>query len=197
MKAVADDGYRGLANEFPGQVSAPPHKPKGLKRPEIERTASFPPTVNDEAPTWRVAEAFAAHFGDDAHTIDLQTASEDMSEIPKVFGAPFTYWGHRWQGDLAPSAIQRSVPHGSIQRQPNCETASSIGPQIVPTGRAAFRNPELPSQGSAPPERDEVCWPGAHGLIETQGNSRDVAQISRTTACQSRSTRPKAAIAAR
>jgi len=27
-KAGADDGYRGLASEFPGQVSAPPRKPK-------------------------------------------------------------------------------------------------------------------------------------------------------------------------
>ncbi|WP_406424729.1 transposase [Streptomyces sp. NBC_00873] len=30
VKAEVDDGYRGLANEFPGQVSAPPKKPKGL-----------------------------------------------------------------------------------------------------------------------------------------------------------------------
>ncbi|MCT9108166.1 transposase family protein [Streptomyces mirabilis] len=30
VKAVVDDGYRGLANEFPGQVSAPTRKPKGL-----------------------------------------------------------------------------------------------------------------------------------------------------------------------
>lgn len=27
VKAEADDGYRGLANEFPGQISAPPKKP--------------------------------------------------------------------------------------------------------------------------------------------------------------------------
>lgn len=29
VKAEVDEGYRGLANEFPGQVSAPPKKPKG------------------------------------------------------------------------------------------------------------------------------------------------------------------------
>ncbi|MGP8303682.1 transposase family protein [Streptomyces inhibens] len=29
VKAEVDDGYRGLANEFPGQVFAPPKKPKG------------------------------------------------------------------------------------------------------------------------------------------------------------------------
>ncbi|MFI5750270.1 transposase family protein [Streptomyces sp. NPDC051644] len=28
VKAEVDEGYRGLANEFPGQVSAPPKKPK-------------------------------------------------------------------------------------------------------------------------------------------------------------------------
>ncbi len=28
VRAEADEGYRGLANEFPGQVSAPPKKPK-------------------------------------------------------------------------------------------------------------------------------------------------------------------------
>ncbi|WP_454343825.1 transposase family protein [Streptomyces canus] len=30
VKAEVDDGYRGLAKEFPDQVSAPPRKPKGL-----------------------------------------------------------------------------------------------------------------------------------------------------------------------
>jgi hypothetical protein len=28
VKAKVDEGYRGLANEFPGQVDAPPKKPK-------------------------------------------------------------------------------------------------------------------------------------------------------------------------
>lgn len=83
------------------------------KAPEIERTASFPPTVNDEAPTRRVAEAFAAHFGDAAHTIDLQTASEDMSEIPKAFGAPFTYWGI---GGIDPNLYTEAVKNGTIAR---------------------------------------------------------------------------------
>lgn len=30
VKAEVDEGYRGLANEFPGQVSAPPRKPKDI-----------------------------------------------------------------------------------------------------------------------------------------------------------------------
>ncbi|MEU2717974.1 hypothetical protein [Streptomyces sp. NPDC007205] len=28
VKAKVDEGYRGLANEFPDQISAPPRKPK-------------------------------------------------------------------------------------------------------------------------------------------------------------------------
>ncbi|MFF1832609.1 hypothetical protein ACFVXE_00100 [Streptomyces sp. NPDC058231] len=36
VKAEVDDGYRGLANEFPDQVSAPPRKPKGMKAPNDE-----------------------------------------------------------------------------------------------------------------------------------------------------------------
>lgn len=63
------------------------------KPPEIEKITSFPPTVNDAAVTQRVAEAFAGHFGEDAQTIGVQTASEDMSKIPGAFGVPFTYWG--------------------------------------------------------------------------------------------------------
>jgi hypothetical protein len=30
VKAEVDEGYRGLANEFPDQVSAPPGQPKNL-----------------------------------------------------------------------------------------------------------------------------------------------------------------------
>jgi hypothetical protein len=30
VKAEADEGHRGLANEFPDQISAPPRKPKDI-----------------------------------------------------------------------------------------------------------------------------------------------------------------------
>ncbi|MGW3955417.1 hypothetical protein ACWEKM_31805 [Streptomyces sp. NPDC004752] len=32
VRAEVDDGYRGLANEFPDQVSAPPKKPEDTDR---------------------------------------------------------------------------------------------------------------------------------------------------------------------
>ncbi|MGW0953481.1 M20 family metallopeptidase [Streptomyces sp. NPDC002545] len=98
--------------------------------PEIERTASFPPTVNDEEATRRVAEAFAAHFGDDAHTIDLQTASEDMSEIPKAFGAPFTYWGI---GGIDAGLYAEAAKKGTIAQDVPVNHSPAFAPVVQPT----------------------------------------------------------------
>ncbi|MFF2325035.1 MULTISPECIES: M20 family metallopeptidase [unclassified Streptomyces] len=98
--------------------------------PEIERITSFPPTVNDEAPTRRVAEAFAAHFGDDAHTIDLQTASEDMSEIPKAFGVPFTYWGI---GGTDPGRYAEAARNGTIAQDVPVNHSPAFAVVIQPT----------------------------------------------------------------
>ncbi|MFJ3336820.1 M20 family metallopeptidase [Streptomyces sp. NPDC086766] len=100
------------------------------KAPEIERTVTFPPTVNDEAPTRRVAEAFAAHFGDDAHTIELQTASEDMSEIPRAFGVPFTYWGI---GGIDPALYARAARDGTIARDVPVNHSPTFAPVTQPT----------------------------------------------------------------
>ncbi|MFJ9681942.1 M20 family metallopeptidase [Streptomyces sp. NPDC101194] len=101
--------------------------PKG---PAIERTASFPPTVNDEGATRHVAEAFAAHFGDDAHTIDLQTASEDMSEIPKAFGAPFTYWGI---GGIDAELYAEAARKGTIAQDVPVNHSPAFAPVVQPT----------------------------------------------------------------
>ncbi|MEV0787449.1 M20 family metallopeptidase [Streptomyces sp. NPDC050423] len=100
------------------------------KDPEIERISSFPPTVNDEEPTRRVAEAFAAYFGDDAHTAELQTASEDMSEIPRAFGAPFTYWAI---GGIDPERYAEAVRNGTVTQDIPVNHSPSFAPVIQPT----------------------------------------------------------------
>ncbi|MFD7689120.1 amidohydrolase [Streptomyces sp. NPDC059781] len=98
--------------------------------PEIERIASFPPTVNDEEPTRRVADAFAAHFGDDAHTVELQTASEDMSEIPRAFGAPFTYWAI---GGTDPERYAEAVRNGTVAEDIPVNHSAGFAPVVQPT----------------------------------------------------------------
>lgn len=62
------------------------------KDPTIEVYDSFPLTDNDDAATARVADAFAAHFGERALPMELQTASEDFSDVPRALGVPYTYW---------------------------------------------------------------------------------------------------------
>ncbi|GGT89889.1 transposase [Streptomyces violascens] len=41
VKAEADDGHRGLANEFPDPISAPPKKPKGLGEDDAPITERY------------------------------------------------------------------------------------------------------------------------------------------------------------
>ncbi|EFL42897.1 amidohydrolase [Streptomyces griseoflavus] len=98
--------------------------------PEIERIASFPPTVNDEEPTRRVADAFASYFGDDAHTVERQTASEDMSEIPRAFGVPFTYWAI---GGIDPGRYAEAARNGTVSEDIPVNHSAGFAPVVQPT----------------------------------------------------------------
>jgi metal-dependent amidase/aminoacylase/carboxypeptidase family protein len=100
------------------------------EEPLIERTASFPPTVNDEEPTRRVAAAFAAYFGDDARTVELQTASEDMSRIPAAFGAPFTYWAI---GGTDPALHAGALRRGTLSEDVPVNHSATFAPVLRPT----------------------------------------------------------------
>ncbi|MFE9177806.1 M20 family metallopeptidase [Streptomyces sp. NPDC007126] len=100
------------------------------EEPEFERLSSFPPTVNDEEPTRRVAEAFGAYFGDNAHTVELQTASEDMSEIPGAFGVPFTYWAI---GGIDPERYAEAARKGTVAQDIPVNHSSSFAPVVQPT----------------------------------------------------------------
>ncbi|MFI6948087.1 M20 family metallopeptidase [Streptomyces sp. NPDC050422] len=100
------------------------------RAPEIKRISSFPPTVNDEEPTRRVAEAFAEYFGDDARTAELQTASEDMSEIPQAFGVPFTYWAI---GGIDPEHYAEAVGKGTVAQDIPVNHSPFFAPAMQPT----------------------------------------------------------------
>ncbi|MEU8707750.1 M20 family metallopeptidase [Streptomyces sp. NPDC048565] len=100
------------------------------REPEFERTTSFPPTVNDEEPTRRVADAFGAYFGDDAHTVELQTASEDLSEIPEAFGVPFTYWAI---GGIDPERYAEAARKGTVSQDIPVNHSASFAPVVQPT----------------------------------------------------------------
>jgi amidohydrolase len=98
--------------------------------PEFETLAAFPPTVNDEAPTGTVAAAFTEHFGERAHTIERQTASEDMSRIPEAFGVPFTYWGI---GGTDPQAYEKAAAAGRLTSDIPVNHSPHFAPVLQPT----------------------------------------------------------------
>ncbi|TVT37484.1 amidohydrolase [Amycolatopsis rhizosphaerae] len=101
-----------------------------VREPEFETLAAFPPTINDEAATDEVARAFAAHFGADAHTIDVQTASEDMSRIPGAFGVPFTYWGI---GGADPGRYAEAERKGTVAQDIPVNHSPEFAPVPQPT----------------------------------------------------------------
>ncbi|MFE9105718.1 amidohydrolase [Actinomadura geliboluensis] len=100
------------------------------REPDIERFGTFPPTVNDADVAGRLARAFAARFGDDSHEIDLQTASEDFSEIPKALDAPFAYWGI---GGIDPARYAEAAERGTVQRDVPVNHSPQFAPVIQPT----------------------------------------------------------------
>ena len=63
--------------------------------PDFELFDRFPPTQNDPATTARVRAAFDGFFGDRAHDLPLQSASEDFSDIPERAVRPVHVLGHR------------------------------------------------------------------------------------------------------
>ncbi|WP_417556506.1 amidohydrolase [Microbacterium sp.] len=100
------------------------------REPEIELYDSFPLTSNDEAVTSRVADAFAAHFGERAGQLELQTASEDFSDIPRSAGVPYTYW--RIAG-TDPDAWEAAVKSGTVTSDIPANHSPLFLPVIQPT----------------------------------------------------------------
>ncbi|MFJ5289912.1 M20 family metallopeptidase [Streptomyces sp. NPDC088348] len=100
------------------------------KEPRIEHITSFPATVNDADVAGRLAKAFAAHFGDDAGEIELQTASEDFSQIPRAFDAPFAYWGF---GGADPEKFADAVKKNTVAQDIPVNHSPHFAPVMQPT----------------------------------------------------------------
>ena len=62
------------------------------REPEIEYFDPFPLTENSEEVFERIRAAFDAHFGERSVDADRSTGSEDFSNVPRAFGAPYLFW---------------------------------------------------------------------------------------------------------
>ena len=102
------------------------------KPAEYELYDHYPVTVNDPAATAKVADAFAAYFGDAAFTIDRQSASEDFGELPDALGTPHTYWG---VGSVDPGRYARAQAAGTVATDIPANHSPYFAPVIEPTLR--------------------------------------------------------------
>ena len=100
------------------------------REPDVELFDRFPPTDNDEETTKRVRAAFDEVFGEHVQDMDLQTASEDFSDIPNAFQVPYTYWGI---GGIDPSAYQAAASAGRISQDVPVNHSPNFAPVIQPT----------------------------------------------------------------
>ncbi|GLY66629.1 amidohydrolase [Amycolatopsis taiwanensis] len=100
------------------------------REPEFEMYDRFPPTINDEQVTARVAAAFGEFFNDRHVSLPLQTASEDFSDIPSALGVPYTYWGI---GGIDPGRYAKAEQAGRIGQDIPVNHSARFAPVIQPT----------------------------------------------------------------
>ena len=113
------------------------------REPEIRTSARYPVTENDPDVASRVAGAFAGAFGAErVHDVEPLTASEDFSEIPRAFGAPYCYWA------LGGCAEGEEVPNHNPRFAPDVQPTLEVGAKAL--AAAAL---ELLAPRDASPER--------------------------------------------
>ena len=126
-----DEQTRGaLLNGVRRIVTAECHGSGCPRDPEFELFDRFPLTSNDPAPTERVADAFAAFFGERAVTLEQQTASEDFSDIPAALGTPYTYWG---VGCVDPDTFRAAADAGRVAQDVPVNHSPGFAPVVQPT----------------------------------------------------------------
>ncbi|MFI6789276.1 amidohydrolase [Nonomuraea sp. NPDC050383] len=130
VRTYGDDVRHQIADAITRIAKAESAASNSPRPPGIDRFGSFPPTVNDEKTTETITTAFSGFFADRAGALDLQTASEDFSEIPKAFGVPFTYWGI---GCVDPAAYEAAARRGTLATDIPVNHSAAFAPVIQPT----------------------------------------------------------------
>ncbi|GEL25206.1 peptidase [Pseudonocardia sulfidoxydans NBRC 16205] len=111
-------------------VTAECQASRSPKDPEFELFGAFPLTDNDDALTGRVAAAFAEFFGERSVELPRQNASEDFTDIPVAYGAPYTYWG---VGGVDPARYERAAAAGRVAEDIPVNHNPAFAPVLQPT----------------------------------------------------------------
>jgi amidohydrolase len=121
---------RGVLDDIQRIVVAECLASKSPKDPEFELYDRFRPTVNDDATTTRVSDAFTDFFGERFLTIPAQQASEDFSEIPDALGVPYTYW---FLGGIDEQLFRKAVETDRVSEDIPVNHSGTFAPVIQPT----------------------------------------------------------------
>jgi hippurate hydrolase len=99
------------------------------REPEFTSYDSYPVTVNDEAATLKVAEAFNAQFGDKSHETQPASASEDFSVFGRNWEVPYVFW---FVGGTDPKIYLEAKKNNQINSIPT-NHSPMFAPIINPT----------------------------------------------------------------
>lgn len=100
------------------------------KEPEFEYYDQFPLTENDTDVNETVTHAFEEEFGDKVQAGKPATASEDFSNIPNAFGAPYVYW---FIHSTDPQKWEKAVKNGTVAQDVPSNHNPGFYPEIQPT----------------------------------------------------------------
>jgi amidohydrolase len=100
------------------------------RAPEFTTINSYPLTENDRAATQKVAEAFAAQFGENALLAPSPAAaSEDFSIFGRTWGVPYVFW---FVGSTDPAVYAKARQESALNKIPS-NHSPQFAPQIHPT----------------------------------------------------------------
>lgn len=97
--------------------------------PEFTTLSSYPMTDNDRDATARVAAAFQAQFGDNAHESKPMAASEDFSVFGRSWGVPYVFW---FVGGTDPAVHAKAKAEGTLNKLPS-NHSPRFAPVLDPT----------------------------------------------------------------
>lgn len=103
---------------------------------DIEPISAGPVTDNDPAVVGRLREAMHEEFGEHLLPADAVGGSEDFSELPRAYGAPYAFW---FTGGFDDAVASEAIANGTRSTTLPSNHSPSFVPVMQPTLDTAVR----------------------------------------------------------